>query len=263
MQKTIFNSTQKAKLLEIIQEAKPEVYSKYLRLPNHHNRGVEETQVKTLEESYSTYGTASAVIRILRTSAFDGVERDYIADGQHSIVACLRLTLPLNVFIVKLHEDTLMNVVKYIALLNNTSKAWSNNNYIQAFYHIPEYKIFDDYIKKSGLTTTDMLQIFMGGASKEYEVKAFKNGEMKFLDFEDSEKMFDIVVKIKPYIPNKAFARRSLYKVLRAAKDYKKMGKAILTCAKHLAKANTKFSENEQDFYTHLMEIYRAEFKIN
>lgn len=262
MEKTIFNSTQMAYLIEIIQQAKPKEYLKYSNLPNNHNRGVDEQQVKTLEESFSKYGTASAVIRILRTSVFDGVEKDYIADGQHSVVAGSRLNLPLNVFIIKLHEDTLMNAVKYIALLNNTAKAWSNNNYIKAFYHIPEYKIFDDYIQKGGLTTTDMLQIFMGGASKDYEVKAFKNGEMKFLDFEDSEKMFDVVVKIKPYIPNKAFARRSLYKVLRTAKDYKKMGKAIITCAKHLAKANTKFSENEQEFYTHLMEIYRAEFKI-
>ena len=262
MEKTIFNSTQMATLLQIIEQAPPEVYSKYLRLPNHHNRGVDGSQVNAIKDSFSSFGTASAVIRILRTSVFDGVETEYIIDGQHSIVAASRLSLPLNVFIVKLHEDTLMNVLKYIALLNNTSKAWSNNNYIKAFYHIPEYKIFDDYMKKSGLTTTDMLHIFMGGASKNHEVKSFKNAELKFIDFEDSEKMLDIVVKVKPYIPNKSYARRSVYKVLRAAKDYNKMGKAIITCAKHLAKANTKFSENETDFQAHLTEIYRAEFKI-
>jgi hypothetical protein len=262
MEKTIFNSTQMANLIEIIKEVKPEEYSKYSRIPNNHNRSVDEQQVKVLEESFSTFGTASAVIKVLRTSVFDGFEKDYIADGQHSVLAAMHLTLPLNVVIVKLHEDTLMNAIKYIVLLNNTAKSWSSNNYIKAFYHIPEYKIFDECMQKGGLTTTDMLQIFMGGASKDYEVKAFKNGEMKFLDFEDSYDMFENVVSVINYIPKKAFARRSLYKVLRTAKDYKKMCKAIIKSAKHLAKANTKFSENEQDFYTHLMEIYRAEFKI-
>jgi hypothetical protein len=263
MEKTIFNSTQMATLIEIIEQAKPKEYLKYSRVPNNHNRAIDEEQVKVLEESFSTFGTASAVIKVLRTSVFDGFEKDYLADGQHSVLAATHLTLPLNVVIVKLHEDTLMNAIKYIVLLNNTAKAWSSNNYIKAFYHIPEYKIFDECMQKGGLTTTDMLQIFMGGASKNYEVKAFKNGEMQFLDFNDSYKMFDVVVEVKPYIPNKAFARRSLYKVLRTAKDYKKMGKAIIKSAKHLIKANAKFSENEQDFYTHLMEIYRAEFKVS
>ena len=262
MEKTIFNSTQMATLIEIISQAKPKEYSKYSMVPNNHNRIIDEPQVKVLEESYSTFGTASAVIKVLRTSVFDGFEKDYIIDGQHSVRAGSHLNLPLNVIIVKLHEDTLMNAIKYIVLLNNTAKAWSSNNYVKAFYHIPEYKIFDECMQKSNLTTTDMLQIFMGGASKDYEVKAFKNGEMKFIDFNDSYEMFENVVKVKPYIPNKAFARRSLYKILRTAKDYKKMCNAIIKSAKYLAKANTKFSENEQDFYTHLMEIYRAEFKI-
>jgi len=262
MEKTIFNSTQMARLLDIVPNVKPKDYLKYLRLPNNHNRGVDEVQVKVLMESFSKYGTASVIVKIIRTSVFDGVNTYYIADGQHSIIAASRLNLTLNLLFVDLYEDILMNVLTYVVLLNNTAKAWSTNNYIRTFYHIPEYKIFDEFIKESGLTTTDLLQIFLGGASKEYEGKAFKSGEMKFIDFEDSKKMYDVVVKIKPYIPNKAFARRSVYKVLRTAKDYKKMGRAIITCAKHLAKANTKFSENELDFLTHLMEIYRAEFNI-
>jgi hypothetical protein len=40
------------------------------------------------------------------------------------------------------------------------------------------------------------------------------------------------------------------------------MAKAILKASKYLKRANAKFSENELDFYAHLMEIYRTEFKI-
>jgi hypothetical protein len=260
MKKT--ESTLIARLLKIYQEMKPKEYLKYSRLPNNHNRGIDEAQVRILMDSFSKYGTAGTKVIIIRTMVFGKVNEEYIADGQHSIIAASRLNLPLNILIVDLTEDTLMNVLRYVTSLNNTAKAWSTNNYIRTFYHIPEYKIFDTIIKDKGLTATDLLHIFMGGASKEQEVKAFKSGDLKFFDADDSYKMLDAVSLVKNEIPNKAFARRSLYKVLRLSKDYEKMAKAILKASKYLKKANTKFSENEQDFLTHLFEIYRVEFKI-
>jgi hypothetical protein len=260
MKKT--DSTLIARLLKIYQEMKPKEYLKYSKLPNNHNRGVDEAQVKVLMESFSKYGTAGTKVIIIRTMVFGKVNEEYIADGQHSIIAASRLDLPLNILIVDLTEDTLMNVLRYVTSLNNTAKAWSNNNYIRTFYHIPEYQIFDKEIKAKGLTTTDLLYIFMGGASKEHEVKAFKSGDLKFFDVDDSYEMLDAVVLVKNDIPNKAPVRRSLYKVLRLSKDYRKMAKAILKASKYLTKANAKFSENETDFLAHLIDIYRAEFKI-
>ena len=260
MKKT--ESTLIARLLKIYQEMKPKEYLKYSKLPNNHNRGVDEAQVKVLMESFSKYGTAGTKVIIIRTMVFGKVNEEYIADGQHSIIAASRLDLPLNILIVDLTEDTLMNVLRYVTSLNNTAKAWSNNNYIRTFYHIPEYQIFDKLIKDKGLTTTDLLHIFMGGASKNQEGKAFKSGDLKFFDVDDSYEMLDAVTLVKNDIPNKSFARRSLFKVLRMSKDYKRMSKAILKSAKHLTKANAKFSENETDFLAHLIDIYRAEFKI-
>lgn len=260
MEKTIFNSTQLSRLLKIIQEAKPSEYLKYKELQQR-NRKKTETHIKVLMESFAMYGTAGARVIIIKTKAINGKTEYYIADGQHSIVAASRLGLTLSVFIVELYEDTMMNVVKYIALLNNNSKSWSNNNYVNSFYDVTEYKIFADIINSTGLTISDLLHIFLGGTEKQHKV--FKSGTMKFPNVEDSKLMVNATLLVKPYIPNKSFARRSLYKIFRLAKDYNRMAKAILKTAEHLKLAQSKFSENEQEFYNHLMEIYRAEFKIS
>ena len=259
MQKTIFNSTQVSKLLEIIQEASPNVYLKYKNLEVR-NRVIKEMHVKKLMESFSMYGTAAARVIVVKTKAVTGRTEYYVADGQHSIKAASRLKLNLTVMVVELYEDTMINLVKYIALLNNNSKSWSNKNYNNSFYDIPEYKIFADIMANTGLKVTDLLFIFLGCSQKQHKV--FKSGDMKFADVNDSMLMLDATLVAMPYIPNKSFARRSLYRIFRLCKDYGRMAQAIVKTAEYLKLAQSKFSENETEFYSHLTEIYRAEFKI-
>jgi tellurite resistance protein len=85
---------------------------------------------------------------------------------------------------------------------------------------------------------------------------------MKFVNEADSMELLDAVMSIKNVIPNKAFVRRSLYKIMRLCKDYKRMAKAVIKTAEALKTAHTKFSENEREFYEHLVKIYKAEFSV-
>jgi hypothetical protein len=228
------------------------------------NRKVVEGHVRKLVTSFESFGTARAIVTVIKTKSVNGKITYYVADGQHTIIACERLGLSFNIALVELIEDSLLNVTKYIATLNNNSKAWSNDNYLTAFAKngIREYKIVVEVMKTSGLTITDMLYIFLGGSSTK-ENKMFKNGELKFIDERDSMKLLDAILKVKTYVPNKAFVRRSLYKVMARAKDYDRLADAIITASKALEVAHSKFSENESDFYNHLIKIYQSEFKIN
>jgi len=249
----------KSRLVEIIEDVTN--FKKYKCIEDK-NRKPKEEHIKTLMDSFRIFGTASAVVRIIRTRAINGVLGDYIADGQHSIKAAERLSLGLTVIIVELVEDTALNITQYIAMLNNNSKAWSTNNFLGAYSsnEISEYKIFDRLKKQHGLTITDLLHIFLGGAGTK-ENKLFKSGELKFDDCEDSMTMLEAVVSIINVIPKKSFCRRSLYKVMRLAKDYKRLAKAILKAAVCLETAEAKFSENEFEFHDHLIKIYKKEFK--
>jgi hypothetical protein len=220
------------------------------------NRPTNEEHIKALMVSFTLFGTARVVITLVRTRAFGGQYEYYIADGQHSLIACKRLDVPFSVLIVELDEDTKMNVTQYVAALNNTSKAWSTKNYLQAYCDngVREYQKAVKIINETGLTVTDFEQIYLGGGgSKEH--KSFKNGTMKFVNEADSDKLLDAVMMVKPYVPNKAFARRSLYKVMRMTADYKKFAKVIVKAAKALAESESKFSENEEEFLNHLIKL--------
>lgn len=256
--KAINNQT---RLVEVITNTND--YDKYPTLPNLLNRPKTETHIKVLVNSFMDFGTAGAIIRVLKTRAITGKTEFFTVDGQHTIVAAKRLNLPITIMVIELLEDTTLNVTKYVAALNNSSKAWSTKNFLQSFAanEISEYKVFKNVMESEGLKLTDLLHIFLGGAGAT-ENKLYKSGEMKFLNIKDSEELLFAVIKIKVVIPNKAYIRRASYKILRLSKDYNRMANAILKAAKHLKEANSKFSENEIDFYTHLTEIYKSEFKI-
>lgn len=221
------------------------------------NRPVDETQVKNLMESFKRFGTARVIITLIRTKAFTGSYEYYAGDGQHSLVAAKRLNLPFNISIIELVEDTKIEVTQYVAALNNSSKAWSTSNYLQAYCDngIPEYIKAVKVIAETGLTVTDFEFIYLGsGGGKEH--KAFKNGTMKFFNEADSDKLLEAIVMVKPHVPNKAYVRRALIKVMRMTTDYKKFAKVIVKASMALAENETGFSENETEFLNHLMKLH-------
>lgn len=253
-------STQ-TKLVKIITDCKN--YTRYPKLPSLLNRDEDEMHIKQLMNSFIEFGSAAAVVKVLKTRAITGKLEYYKVDGQHTIIAAKRLGLSFNVFILELDNDTMLGITKYVAALNNSSKAWSTKNFLESFAanNIDEYKLFKNIIDAEGLKLTDLLYIFLnGGGAKEN--KLYKSGQMKFVDVEDSERLLSAVLRVKVVIPNKAYVRRSLYKILRQAKDYNRMANAIIKAAKHLKDAQSKFSENETEFHNHLIQIYKSEFKV-
>ena len=227
------------------------------------NRKINESHVKRLVDSFKTFGTSTARIIIIRTKAIDGKVREFLADGQHTRIAAARLNETLTVSIVEMEEDTLLNITKYVATLNNNKKAWSTKNFLNAYSsnEITEYKVLQDIIENSGLKVTDILHIFLGAAGVK-ENKLFRDGEAKFMDYNDSMTMLLAVRKVMPYIPNKAYIRRSLYKVMRLAKDYDRLANAIKIAGEALIIGYRSMPENEGEFYDYILNIYKKEFKV-
>ena len=224
------------------------------------NRRTNESHVSEIADSILEFGAGSVVITVVKTKSINGKVEYYVADGQHRLLAAQRLNVPIHILIVELAVDTKLNLTKYIATLNNTASGWSPKIYLNSFKEngIREYKIISELKTKTGLTMTDLLFIFVGTNNR----KTFKSGEMKFINEEDSMELLDSVMLVKNAIPNKAFVRRSLYKIMRLCKDYKRMAKAILKTSEALKTAHAKFSENEAEFYDHLVKIYKAEFAV-
>lgn len=223
-------------------------------------RVINEGNVCKLMKSFKQFGTAGANIIIIQTSAF-GVKNQLIrADGQHSMKAAELMGLGLCGTIIKLVDDTQVNVLKYIATLNNARTGWSNGVYLNNFGKVEGtenqklYQLFETLISKNKLTTTDLSFIFLGGGSKK-EVDMIKSGDLEFVNERDSMRLLNAVLKAKDSLPNKSFARRSLYKVMRMTNNYDKFADKIIA-------SKVAFSENEATFYRQLVSIHMGKAEL-
>ena len=234
-------------------------FMKYKRL--NENRELDENHVKLLKASFDEFGCDISRLIVVRTKSLnkDRKLEEVVVDGEHTRILCHRLGLPLNVEIVELADDTRMNIVKYMAVLNNSKKAWSNERYLRAYAElgIYEYQRILAIKKETGLTITDLLFIFFGSG----EEQRFKKGESVFTDEKNGLRLLDATMSIKQFVPNKSFVRRSFFKICQNTCEYDKFAKAIIKTSKALAKGLSKFSENEKEFKLHLELIYKETFK--
>ena len=222
------------------------------------NRPINKLHVNTLVNSFKTYDSISSTIIVVETTAFGKLKR-YVADGQNRIAAATLLNIPLDVKVVKLFEDTRMNVKKYIASLNNNLKTWIPETYLNSYAdeNIKEYVVLDGIIKTTGLTMTDLLFIFTGSGI----TKKFKEGELKFINEKDSMLLLNAILDVKPYVPFQSYVRRGLYFIMKQTNgEYERMAKAIIKVAKEKQASGIKFSSDEKSFKAEMIDIYQKEF---
>lgn len=217
------------------------------------NRKISNSHVKNLEKSFNEYGTAAANITIVETNV-TGKKTRIKADGQHTCIAAQRLNLPLNVIVVKLKEDTLLNLAKYVAKLNNTSKNWTSKNYLDIYSNnkVDNFEFFKTKMKETGLSLYDLCHIYLGEGK---QINAVKNGDITIINKEDSDKFLDAVMMVKHIIPNNSNGRRALYRIFRQCKNYNKMAKAMVKASNVIT-----FDSKETEFYKQLVEIYSYTF---
>ena len=257
------NIAQNSKLIEIGNFKQTMDYMKY-EIIKGTNRPIDEKHIQLLIESFKDYGSVSSTVIILETSAFGGLKQ-IKADGQHRCIVANRLNMPLNVQVVKLTNDTKVNVIKYIASLNNYLKTWRNEIYLEIYANadILEYQKLRELTKLTGLTVTDFLYIFRGNGGQK-ESKNFKNGDFKFIDEIDSTKLLDAVVSLSGHVPNKSYVRRGLYFAMKMTKgEYQRLANAIIKVCIEKEKYGLSFSENETHIKNEMVLICKKEFNID
>jgi hypothetical protein len=215
------------------------------------NRKVNKLHVNKLKQSIIETGSAGVMIKTIRTKAFKNAVQIINADGQHRLEACKQLGVPFNYMVLEMEEDNELNVTQYIALHNEVVVRWGGDVYLNSYAlnGLAEYKTFKKLKEKHNLTNTDMFKIF--GVNQ----KEFTGGVMKFEDEANSLLLLKAIVKVKPHVPNKAFVRRSLFKVMNNPKEYSSFATAIVNASKVLNKIGVGFSENEAEFLTQLIDI--------
>lgn len=224
------------------------------------NRILDKMHVQVLIDSFIKHGACSTTIIVIETSAFGKLNR-FIADGHHRCHAGATLNLPLDIKVVKLLDDSVDNVKKYTASLNNNVKDWTNAIYLDVFSggDKKEYNIFKEKMSTTGLTITDLLFIYTGSGN----TKKFQNGDLAFINEKDSDKLLKTILDVKSFVPRHSFVRRGLYFIMKQTQgDYDKMGKAIIKVSKEKINSGLSFSSDEKSFRNELIQIYQKEFGI-
>lgn len=95
--------------------------------------------VEVIRQSIQTYGMLRPII-IVEVDFFDGVSRKYVADGQHALMACLRLGIAIPYIVVNGIKDK-QELTSLVTYLNSSSKSWKQGDYVNAWAEsIEDYK---------------------------------------------------------------------------------------------------------------------------
>jgi hypothetical protein len=215
------------------------------------SRKVDSDHVRNVVESFMNFGAEATSLIILETKAFGKVQR-IIADGNHRATGGKLLNLPLDIKVVKLTDDTIINVKNFIACLNNSLKKWNNVVYLEVFAEgkVYEYMKFKQIMAETNLKITDLLFLYCGSGS----TKQFQLGNLKFKNEKQSDKMLEEVKRMLSVLPKHTFTRRSLWRIMKKVDNHKKLATEIIKFSKN------GFSADETTFKLQLNEIYEKSF---
>lgn len=128
------------------------------------NRPVIDSHVNTLVKSIEKYGYFnSKPITVNR--------RMQVSDGQHRLLACQRLGIPV------LYEVDDISVDESMVALNTTSNLWQQKDFIRhyAAKGIPCYVDLYEFIKESKYNVSNCISIY--GGAKTLKGKGLRNGD--------------------------------------------------------------------------------------
>jgi hypothetical protein len=222
-------------------------YSLFKLLP--FNREVDNPHVKQLVNSMRIHGF-KGVAQIIKTSIIDGTEQYYIVDGQHRIAAANQLGLPFYFELTVL--NTKKETAEFIAELNTSAKSWGTANFLSVWssLQIEEYVKLARVQKETGFQITPLLEAYLFTSNQ----ADYRKGRMVFSNEEQSDKIVEQMIELNQYLPNKAFCRRAIVRVMRNPKyNQKKMLPAI----KQYVNLVGAFTENERSLKAELEKLVK------
>jgi hypothetical protein len=193
--------------------------------------GVQRTlvlrHVERIVQSIMLYGMIRPII-VVEIDFIDGYLRKYIADGQHTLTACMRLGVPIPYVVV----DGITNydeLTKLVAMVNSSSKSWKQEDYINAWAQSKQdYKQLL-YLKRKYDLDFDVVINAATGKGGGEQIALMKAGNLVMADFAKSELVCNRVSNLLILIPK--MDRWSTKALIRAAVTI--FTEATYTNAKH------------------------------
>ena len=158
------------------------------------NRPVDEPNVRLIMKSFEIMGQQLPV----------KVDANHIVqDGQHRLEACRRMDIPVKFIIDEKSELS----TKQLALLQSTTKGWSNADYAHSFAQTENgedyrlYKEFSAQYSEFGHSTILLLLMNFKLSSSVTE-RNFKDGTFKIKSYNRGKQMAETLRKMAPFYAN-------------------------------------------------------------
>lgn len=180
---TFVNIVNSAKPVQTVEKfmyfSKPEDFKQIRMLP--FNR--EACFRQDLANSMNEFGFIGTIDLIYTDLFSEGEEKGqfflYVPEGQHRVITAMQLGLTV---VGKVHEHkftSIPEVVKFVAFLNSTQKAWSPMVYINCYVSLkmPAYQTLVNITKASAFTVSTIAIMLYGFRSKGAVASAIKSGD--------------------------------------------------------------------------------------
>ena len=199
-------------------------YGEFHLLP--FNRDIDNDHVNWIATSLDEFGTID-FIKVVYTDCVDGEFKLWIIDGQHTYTAEKKRKLPILYVLIKV--DSLEELVRLTAVLNNRRKLWKPKDYLKAWsqINVPVYKKILNWIGKK-LPFGIVLEALSGKNRREAAID-FKDGNFEESALISGDDLLANLTKLKPELPVSQALLSSMLRFMWTEKDYdnERMMKAL------------------------------------
>ena len=219
------------------------------------NRDIDQKHAEEIGKSIDEFGIIGFVI-VAYTDCVDGSLKKWIVDGQHTFTAEVKRKLPILYVLVRV--DSLEELVRLVAVLNNKRRLWKLKDYLKAWamVNIPIYKRITDWVAKK-MPFTVILQALSNNKNRKDVTDIFKDGNFREDIKVDGEKMLENLAKLKTVLPQSRTIFAVLLRFMWSVADYdnERMFRA-LKAAKDNSEILFVTGDKEQDIYNKINEHY-------
>lgn len=188
------------------------------------NRPIYPHQVTKLCKSLEMMGILRCIV-IAELDFINGKMTKYIIDGQHLFNALIRLGWDIPYVTIKIKNK--VELVETIAMLNASSKTWSQLDYITAWSSlIPDYVKLNHYYEVYDLDLGFLASVFSGNATDGGNItKKIKSGEFRIVNEENNVEVLNQLTDVLKIIPRmnrfeNRYVCKEYVKFVRSAKKY-------------------------------------------
>jgi len=190
-----------------------------------------------LIDKMNKYGFVQPIL-VIRTSIIDGVERYYVIDGHHRAASAMSINLPFWGIVLENEFKDTVELVEFVASLNNSQNPWHLDDYVRAFSQVGmnEYKKLI-VVKSQSVFTFLTLACMLGGTNSRSVVKSIKRGTFKVVRLSETKKTLNYAAELSKYRQMTNRMVLSLHRVMTVESfDKKKFTQAYAKNVEELAK---------------------------